>query len=116
MKDDQPSVSTIYCADAFDWRVIKETVAHRPEVTAGASVLPFPVVHRRRFIGKLIAQMLARSQDEAECHLELQMRRQAQVLERKGVSAALISRELNALEAAVRTELWRILLGSKDPA
>jgi hypothetical protein len=80
-----------------------------------SKIIPFPVARRRGFITKLAAQMVARPVDAAETHLSQQLRRQAQVLQRKGVPDLLIWRELRSLEAAVRAELWRRVLGPSSP-
>jgi len=76
-----------------------------PTPAAGrASIIPFPIARRRVFIAKLTAQMLARPTLAGEAHLSQQMRRQAQILARKGVPAAVVAHEVRSLEAGVRAE------------
>jgi hypothetical protein len=80
-----------------------------------ADCLPFPLVRRRAFISRLIAQIMARPVAAGEVHLVQQLRRQAVVLQRKGVEAALIRRELRAVETAVRAGLWRAVFDTESP-
>jgi type II secretory pathway predicted ATPase ExeA len=103
----------------LDWTAARlastADVAPSSSAIAPSKIVPFPVARRRGFITKLAAQMVARPADAAETHLSQQLRRQAQVLQRKGIPDLLIWRELHALEAAVRTELWRRVLGAPPP-
>jgi hypothetical protein len=103
----------------LDWKLAKVAAAlAAPSSSASpppSKIVPFPIARRRGLITKLAAQMLGRPVDAAELHLQQQLRRQRQVLARKGVAEPLIARELFALEAAVRTELWRWVLGAPPP-
>jgi hypothetical protein len=75
-------------------------------------LIPFPLGRRRAFVERLAEQVIARPAAAGEAHLLQQIRRQGEILRRKGISEKLIERELRALTAAVRAELWRLLLGS----
>jgi hypothetical protein len=79
-----------------------------------AKMIPFPLRQRRPFVEKLAEQVASREADAGEAHLLQQLARQREVLRRKGVSEVAIERELRALATAVRTELWRLLLGSGE--
>jgi Family of unknown function (DUF6074) len=99
-----------------DWKLAKVAAAlANPSSSATpppSKIVPFPIARRRGLVTKLAAQMLARPADAAETHLSQQLHRQRQVLARKGIADPLIARELRALEAAVRTELWRRVLSA----
>jgi hypothetical protein len=103
----------------LDWKLVKIAAVlaeQSSSAIAPSKIVPFPIARRGGFITKLARQMLARPVDAAEMHLSQQLRRQAQVLSRKGIPDVLIWRELHALEAAVRSELWRRVLGAPSPA
>ncbi len=78
-----------------------------------AKMIPFPIGRRRSFVERLAAQIAARPADAGEAHLQQQLKRQGKVLRRKGVSEQSIERELRALTATIRAELWRLLLGTR---
>jgi hypothetical protein len=79
------------------------------------AVVPFPIRRRRTLVCKLAKQMIARSVVAAEKHLSQQLRRQADVLRRKGIAEDRIERELYALEEALRDEVWRLVFGNNLP-
>jgi hypothetical protein len=83
-----------------------------PRPARRAQVMPFPLSRRRPFVARLAAQIASRPMDAGEAHLLQQLARQHEVLRRKGVPERAIDRELRSLTAAVRAELWRLLLGS----
>ena len=84
----------------------------RAPARASAEMIPFPLGRRRDFVARLAAQVAARSADAGELHLLQQLDRQRDVLARKGVPKKAIEQELRSLSAAVRAELWRLLIGS----
>jgi hypothetical protein len=75
-----------------------------------ALFIPFPLSRRRRLVRALAAKMAAAATSpEAERCLQGRAARLRRGLCRKRVAEAVIDRELRALEAAVRTELWRLM-------
>ena len=54
--------------------------------------------------------MLKRPPDEARLYLEAAIRRQRDVLLRKGVSDDLVESDMRALETAIGAALWRAVL------
>jgi hypothetical protein len=82
---------------------------------ARANVTPFPLASRHTFVKRLASQVASHSIESGEAHMLHQVLRQGQILERKGVRPRMIKRELRALTATVRAELWRlvILMGSQ---
>jgi hypothetical protein len=85
--------------------------AQRPE----AELIPFPLGRRRDLVGKVAEQMLSRPLREAELHLREQMGRQIRAMQRKGFRDHVVEREVRSLEAAIRTELWHLVLRPRSP-
>jgi hypothetical protein len=77
---------------------------------ARSPLVPFPLAHRRTFVARLASQMPGRPHGAAEQHLQQQLKRQAQILRRRGFDERTIQQQLLALERAVRAELWRVVL------
>lgn len=75
-----------------------------------ATVVPFPVVRRRAFIGKTAARIAGASPRAAEKLMVAALKRQRDVLARKGVAPELVEAEVRALEVAIRAAMWRVLL------
>lgn len=73
-------------------------------------VVPFPLSRRRDLVARLAAQMADRSAESAEKHLQLQLRRQTDVLRRKPLPEPIIVEQVRGLENAVRAELWRLVM------
>ncbi len=88
-------------------------LARGPAPRKQAKMIPFPLGQRRAFVERLAAQIASRTTDAGEAHLLQQLARQREILSRKGVPEKAIERELRSLAAAVRAELWRLLLGSR---
>jgi hypothetical protein len=82
----------------------------------GAVLVPFPLVRRRALIERTAEQMLARPLELAEKHLAMQVRRQASAMRRKQIAEDVISRQVASFEAAVRGELWRLVLAPDQPS
>jgi hypothetical protein len=82
-------------------------------VPKSAKMIAFPLGRRHHFVERLAAQIASRSTDAGEAHLLQQLARQREILSRKGVPEKAIERELRSLAAAIRAELWRLLLGSR---
>lgn len=81
----------------------------------GAVLIAFPIVRRRDLIRRTAEQMLARPPAEAEKHLQAQVRRQASSMRRRQLTDAAIGEQSRAFEAAIRAELWRVVLTPPRP-
>ena len=106
--------------EILDWRHMKTASRSYAESAVErksrpTKVVPFPLVRRCAFINKIVKQVISRQPAAGETHLLHQLRRQAEVLRRKGVPDPMVQRELRALDAAVRTELWRTVFGGSTP-
>ena len=75
-----------------------------------AEILSFPLTRRRNFIRRQAARIAAAPARTGEKLLAHQIRQQAATLSRKGVPADAVERECQALETAIRAELWRVVL------
>ena len=84
-------------------------------MTGRAQLVPFPMARRRALVQKLARQMLDRSPAAADKHLDVELRRHRAVLERRNFAPAIVTAQLKALEAAVRTELWRLVMYPRRP-
>lgn len=81
-----------------------------------SSVVPFPLVRRRAFIRKTAANMITRGLElgakdpvaTGEKLLTATLRRQREVMQRRGIDIEVIEAELKALECAVRVEHARL--------
>jgi hypothetical protein len=78
-------------------------------------LLAFPLERRIGFVRRLAAQVLARRADVGNRRLAAQLRVQAEALKRKGLGDDVVRRETASLEAAVRREIWRTVLGAPRP-
>lgn len=75
-----------------------------------AKVVPFPLARRRAFIRGQAAWIGGMSPEGAEGTLRRQLEIQRQALTSKGVDPERVAVEVSALEAAIRCELWRVIL------
>lgn len=75
-----------------------------------AVIYPFRQCRRVGLVWSTARRMTDLRPAKAEAHLQRQIDIQRQTLLRKGVAPALIEPEMRALEAAVRTELWHLVL------
>jgi hypothetical protein len=81
-----------------------------------AKLIPFPIGRRRKLIQRIALAMKRKSSDKAANeYLTSQMTIQAKAMKRKGMDVGTMRQQLVALEAAVRTELWRLILGRPLP-
>jgi hypothetical protein len=74
-------------------------------------IIPFPSIRR----GSLRARaetLLSYSQKGAERALAAQLKASRAAMERRGIDPELIDRDLRALELAIRSEMWRIVMQS----
>ena len=81
-----------------------------------AEIVPFPLTRRRAFISRHAARIADAAPKTGEKLLAHQIRQQAAALARKGVAADIVERECRALEAAIRAELWRVVLQPEGAA
>jgi hypothetical protein len=75
-----------------------------------AKVVPFPLAHQRHLVVKLAARMAAEPPTPAEKLLRAELLRRIDALHRQGLSDSAVERDVRAFEAAIRAELWRIVL------
>jgi hypothetical protein len=80
-----------------------------------AKVIPFPLAQQRPLVVKLATQMAARIPWRAEKMLNIELERLIDALHRQGMSDSTVERQIKALEAAIRAELWRIVLLPPSP-
>ena len=71
-------------------------------MTVSALVLPFPVLRRRDFVETQPICFRKMRPDEAEKYLRGTLRRHRGQMQRAGIDEAVIAREMQALEAAIR--------------
>lgn len=75
-----------------------------------ASVIPFPRVNNRAFITRHAIRMTEMAHDKGEAHLRRLLEQQMEVMRKRGIPEPVITDEARAIEAAVRTELWRVVI------
>jgi uncharacterized protein DUF6074 len=81
-----------------------------------AKLIPFPIGRRRKLVTRIALAMKRKSSNQAaDDYLVAQMAIQAKAMKRKGMEHWVMRKQLCALEAAVRTELWRLILGRPSP-
>lgn len=75
-----------------------------------AEVIPFPLAARRRFVARQAAVALRMKAESGERHILRTVEQQREILARKGVRHETIAHECAALEAAIRTALWKAVM------
>ncbi len=75
-----------------------------------ASVIPFPRVKNRAFITRHAIRMTEMAPDKGEAHLRRLLEQQTEVMRKRGIAEPVIADEARAVEAAIRAELWRVVL------
>ena len=73
-------------------------------------VLPFPLVRRRAYVRRQAAWFCEQTAKGAENNLFRQMNVQRDALLNRGVDPERVEAEVRALEAAIRCEVWRLVL------
>jgi hypothetical protein len=73
-----------------------------------ATIIPFPLIRRRAYIAKQAEQMACMNKHAAARYLNHQLQVQREALRRRGVTAELIERELESMEAAIRREFQTV--------
>jgi hypothetical protein len=75
-----------------------------------AKIIRFPLARQWPLVSKLARQMAAQMPARAEKTLRSETQRRIDALHRQGLSDQAVEREVRALESAVRSELWRLVL------
>ena len=78
-----------------------------------AEVIPFPKTKNRPFIRKQAAHAAGMSEKGGNNYLRIQLDKQRDTMERRGIDPAVIDREIAAMDAAIRAELSRY--GTRQP-
>jgi Family of unknown function (DUF6074) len=89
-------------------RIIGGRIVPKPRSSGqAAAVLRFP-----GFIARIAATMhRKRSADAADKYLARELKKYRVALRAAGISSATITKELHAIEPAVRGEVWRLMFG-----
>jgi hypothetical protein len=72
-----------------------------------ATIIPFPIVRRRRFVVKTAARLMSMPASTAKKMLAATIKHQAAVMARRGIDPVLIEKEQRSLKAALDGEQWR---------
>ena len=75
-----------------------------------ARIIRFPLARQWPLVSKLARQMAGQMPARAEKTLRAELQRRIDALHRQGLSDQAVEREVRALESAVRSELWRLVL------
>ncbi|MGN6311288.1 MAG: DUF6074 family protein [Xanthobacteraceae bacterium] len=81
-----------------------------------ADIVPFPVIRRQQFIVRQAERAVQLNRDAGERYILQQVKLQAAAMRRKGISEELIGLEMQRMEAAIRTALWKSVLGTPGGA
>jgi hypothetical protein len=79
-----------------------------------SKIVPFPQVRRRRFVARQAIGLSGLPHKTAEKLLVATLKKQAEVMARKGIPAAVVEGESRNLESAIRAELWRQVIRRPD--
>ena len=75
-----------------------------------AQIVPFPLCHRAGLVRRQAHRITELSPRAGERHLARQLQLQRETLLRKGVAPEIVDCELVALERAIRTAIWSVVL------
>ena len=75
-----------------------------------AEILAFPLTRRAAFIRRHAARMANLRESTAEKHLRTQLDLQAKTMRKRGIPAPEIELQIQSAEAAIRAELWRLVI------
>lgn len=75
-----------------------------------AAVIPFPRVRNRAFITRHAIRMTEMAPGKGEAHLRRQIELQMETMRKRGIPEPIIVAEAQAIEAAIRAELWRVVI------
>lgn len=81
-----------------------------------AVVVPFPASRRQRFIARQAERAAELNPDAGERHIKQQVEIQTRAMLRKGIDPAVIDREMQCFEAAIRRALWDAVMGGPKSA
>lgn len=76
----------------------------------------FPLHRRRDFVRGAAASVLRMTGKAGEAHIRRLLKQQCTSMERRGFTPSTINAELQRLEAAIRVELWRVVMGQGGAA
>ena len=79
-----------------------------------AEVLPFPSARRADLVRSIVRRALTLRPAAGEDHIVRSMELQASVMRRKGVPSALIAKDVAALSAAIRANMWDAVLQPRE--
>ena len=74
------------------------------------TVIPFPLARRRAFIDRHARHITTMRPEIGERYLDRQLQIQFENLQRRGIDREIINREIVAMDAAIRTALWRAVI------
>jgi hypothetical protein len=94
---------------------MKAPLAHHRGRRYRAKLIPFPLAQQRPLVVKLAACMAAKVPARAEKMLNTELQRRIDALHRQGLSDSAVERQVKAFEAAIRAELWRIVILPPSP-
>lgn len=75
-----------------------------------ALVIPFPRVRDNQFIRRHARRMTEMAPAKGEAHLRRLIELQMDTMRRRGIPDPIIVDEARAVEAAIRAELWRVVI------
>ncbi|TDR89123.1 DUF6074 family protein [Enterovirga rhinocerotis] len=78
------------------------------------SVHPFPRCRHRPFVEKHAANVAYMGRAAGEKYLAQQIDVQRKTMLKRGIEPTLIEVEVKALESAIRSELWRIIMQTPE--
>jgi Family of unknown function (DUF6074) len=81
-----------------------------------AEIVPFPAARRAGHVRSMARLLLSYSPEGAERTLAANLTRQRATLLRHGLAPEVVDREIRALELAIRTRLWVIVMQGGDAA
>ena len=94
---------------------MKAPLLHQHGQRRPGRIIPFPLAQQRPLVVKLAACMAAKMPARAEQMLNTELQRRIDALHRQGLSDSTVERQVKAFEAAIRAELWRIVLLPPSP-
>jgi hypothetical protein len=81
-----------------------------------AIIVPFPITKRRDFIKRNATRIAEAQPKTAEKLLAHAINIQSGTMVRRGIDPELVAHQARAFEAAIRAELWRLIIREGDTA